>query len=76
MAKSPYVYLCNNSFSIFYSGFRYSRHYHSVYYNESITHISSDTEPEGSEKTGPLTENNIYSLGNDVRDDKVTFPKL
>ena len=32
--------------------------------------------PSGSEKTGPLTENNIYSLGNDVRDDKVTFPKL
>ena len=45
MAKSPYVYLCKNKFSIFYSGFRYSRHYHSVYYNESITHISSDTEP-------------------------------
>ena len=30
----------------------------------------------GREKTGPLTENGIYSLGNEVRDDKVTFPKL
>ena len=32
--------------------------------------------PQRSEKTGPLTEKGIYSLGNEVRDDKVTFPKL
>ena len=47
-----------------------------VYTTMSLLLIYLLTLSQGSEKTGPLTENNIYSLGNDVRDDKVTFPKL